>query len=132
MFLTLSTIWSFLALCLLIYAWISIKRGKVLVHRRIMIMLTLAAWLFIIAYLSGDQGSLQRDEIDSGQIVWLAIHGMGGLIVLLGASMLALSRLFAKGSQVINRHHRMVGRVVMLVWSFTHIGGIVNYFMFAI
>ena len=131
MFLTLSAIWSLIALCLLMYAWISIKHGRVRLHSRIMMFLTVVAWLFIAGYLSGYQTSPQRHEIDPDWIPWFAIHGMGGLIVLLGASLLVLSRLRAKSSQVINRNHRMIGRVVMLVWVFTHIGGIVNYVMFA-
>ena len=131
MFLTLSAIWSLIALCLLMYAWISIKHGRVRLHSRIMMFLTVVAWLFIAGYLSGYQASPQRHEIDTEWIPWFAIHGTGGLIVLLGASLLVLSRLLAKNDQVINRNHRMIGRVVMLVWVLTHIGGIVNYVMFA-
>ena len=96
-----------------------------------MLFLTLGAWLFIAGYLLRYNQPGTLPEIDPVYIPWLALHGTLGLVPLVGATMLVVSR-HRQGASVshLNRQHRIYGRLFVLVWVFTHLGGIANYFLF--
>ncbi len=133
MFSQLSLIWAIVALVLLIVAWRSIVRRNIKYHRGLMIFLTLGAWVFIAAYMLNYR-SPDRPVVAPEYIPWLAIHGTIGLFILIGASLLVWARLRqARDSQAflyLNRHHKRYGRILIVLWVFTHIGGIVNYWLF--
>ncbi|MBT6139729.1 MAG: DUF420 domain-containing protein [Rhodospirillaceae bacterium] len=129
-FLIISTVWAVVALVLLTVAWWLARVGKTVPHRIIMILLTVGAWVFIINYIFGQRygggGSLPREYIP-----WMALHGSMGLVPLIGATCLVLGRLMTrrnKFSTHFNRHHKAYGRTFIVVWIFTHLGGIFNAF----
>ncbi|MAE94476.1 MAG: hypothetical protein CL910_07440 [Deltaproteobacteria bacterium] len=131
MFAQLSALWGVVSLGLLWLAWRAAVARRWSLHRNLMIFLTLGAWVFITSYLLryGQPGAMP--EIDPAYIPWLAIHGTLGLVPLFGASLLVISRLrHGPSASHLNRHHRLYGRSLMIVWVFTHLGGIANYFLF--
>lgn len=95
-----------------------------------MVLLTLGAWVFIASYLVNYSQPGAGPEIDPAYIPWLAVHGTLGLVPLLGATVLVAARFRGASNSHLNRLHRIYGRVFMLIWLFTHIGGIANYFLF--
>jgi uncharacterized membrane protein YozB (DUF420 family) len=129
MFLIISTAWAVTALVLLFVAWWLARVGRIVLHRNIMILLTVGAWIFIINYIfvqryGGDLGSFPSEYVP-----WMAFHGSLGLVPLIGATFLVLGRLM-KGrnnfSTHFNRNHKAYGRMFIVVWFFTHLGGIFN------
>ncbi len=131
MFLIISTAWAVIALVLLIVAWRLARVGSIAAHRNIMILLTVGAWVFILNYLfvqryGGEFGTFPREYVP-----WVALHGSLGLVPLIGATCLVAGRLMAGRnafSRHFNRHHKAYGRTFILVWLFTHLGGIFNAF----
>ena len=129
-FLIISTIWAVVALVLLIVAWRLARSGRTGLHRNIMILLTIGAWVFILNYLFvqryGGGVSFPREYVP-----WIALHGTLGLIPLLGATCLVAGRLTAGRSRLsdhFNRRHKSYGRILIVIWVFTHLGGIFNAF----
>ena len=130
-FLIVSTVWALIALVLLAVAWWLARIGRTIAHRNIMILLTLGAWIFIVNYIfvqryGGDLGSFPKEYVP-----WIALHGSLGLVPLFGATCLIIGRLLAgrnRFSAHLNRHHRLYGRTFIVVWCFTHLGGIFNAF----
>jgi uncharacterized membrane protein YozB (DUF420 family) len=127
--LIVSTSWAVIALVLLVVAWRLARGGRIVAHRNIMILLTVGAWVFVVNYIfvqryGGGFGSFPRDYVP-----WMALHGSLGLVPLIGATCLVVGRLMAgrnKFSTHFNRHHKAYGRTFILVWFFTHLGGIFN------
>ena len=79
-FLIISTTWAVVALALLIVAWRLARIGRTGLHRNIMVLLTIGAWIFIVNYIflqryNGDLGSFPREYVP-----WMAVHGSLGLI----------------------------------------------------
>ena len=130
----LGLVWAIVALVLLWVAWRSAARGNIKRHRRLMIFLTLGAWVFIAGYLLQYQAPHRLPSVPPEYIPWLAFHGTIGLIPLLGVSALVLARLWQgrhpRSRLHLNRHHRAYGRVFILLWAFTHAGGIANFWLF--
>jgi uncharacterized membrane protein YozB (DUF420 family) len=139
LFLDLSLAWAFIALLLLLQAWRYAVQGNIRRHRLMMLVLTLAAWVFVISYLLISRSSGQLSNLSTPMIVWLSIHGSVGLLPLFGAVALILARALQglrsahkSGTDrqfYLNRHHRFYGRIIMVLWVFTHLGGIANYFL---
>lgn len=65
---------------------------------------------------------------------WLAVHGFVGMLPIVGAVLLILARIRShrstSGVVHLNRNHRRYGRVLVVLWVFTHLGGFVNYYLF--
>ncbi|MBE9552577.1 MAG: DUF420 domain-containing protein [Proteobacteria bacterium] len=131
MFQIVSTSWAVIALVLLIVAWRLARAGRTVPHRNIMILLTVGAWVFVLNYIfvqryGGEHGSFPREYVP-----WMALHGSLGLVPLIGATCLVLGRLMAGRNRLsahFNRHHKLYGRTFIVVWVFTHLGGIFNAF----
>jgi uncharacterized membrane protein YozB (DUF420 family) len=129
MFLILSTVWAVIALVLLVVAWRLARVGGTNPHRNIMILLTVGAWIFILNYLFVQRYGGGLGQFPSEYIPWVALHGSLGLIPLLGATCLVVARLMTgrnKFSRYFNQHHKRYGRAFIIVWVFTHLGGIFN------
>lgn len=127
----ISAAWGVLSLGLLWIAWRAAVAKKWSLHRNLMLLLTLGAWAFIAGYLLRYRQPGAMPEIDPAYVPWLALHGTLGLVPLLGATTLVVSRLRrGETDSHLNRHHRIYGRLLILVWAFTHLGGIANYFLF--
>ena len=129
-FLYVGLVWAFIALGLLLLAWHAVTQGNILLHKRLMVFLAVMAWAFIAAYLLRYKIPGAIPEIPPQYIPWIAIHGSIALIPLFGAPCLILARLFSRKEQHFNRYHRYYGRVFLLIWCFTHLGGIVNFWLF--
>ncbi|MDP6343152.1 MAG: hypothetical protein QF491_06430, partial [Alphaproteobacteria bacterium] len=72
----------------------------------------------------GEAASFPRQYIP-----WVALHGSLGLVPLIGATCLVAGRLMAgrnRFSGHFNRHHKAYGRTFIVVWVFTHLGGLFN------
>lgn len=96
-----------------------------------MILLALGAWIFVLNYLFTQRYGGELEPFPREYIPWIAFHGSLGLVPLIGATCLVSGRLMAGGSQFsdhFNKHHKVYGRVIVVVWLFTHLGGIFNAF----
>jgi len=133
LFLLTGVIWAVIAFGLLIIAWHAAATGNIRRHRLIMLFSTAAAWLFIIGYLFQYRYPNSTPSIPPEYIPWLALHGTVALLPLLGAPFLVWARLREKlkpaGHYHFNRHHRLYGRVLIPLWCFTHLGGIMNFWL---
>ncbi len=130
-FLIISTIWAVVALALLIVAWRLARIGRTHLHRNIMVLLTIGAWVFILNYIFLQRYSGALVSFPREYVPWIALHGSLGLIPLFGATCLVASRLTAgknRFSVHFNRHHKSYGRILITIWVFTHLGGIFNAF----
>jgi uncharacterized membrane protein YozB (DUF420 family) len=127
-----SSIWVVISFILLFFAWRLAVAGKTTLHRNLMIFLTSGAWMFIASYLFQQPYGTELTSLPREYIIWIAFHGTVGLIPLIGATCLVVSRIMAKGKgreSYLNRHHKLYGRVIIVLWFFTHLGGIFNIFL---
>ena len=96
-----------------------------------MIFLTAGAWLFISSYLLRySMPGYAPIEIPREYIPWIAFHGTVGLIPLFGSALLVWARVRGRSASHLNRHHRCYGRFLVPVWGFSHLGGILNFWLF--
>jgi len=134
LFLNVSLLWTLIASLLLAVSWRLAYIGNRQRHRQIMIFLTLAAWGFIGVYVWQSQRSQPLLATKEEYVLWLTVHGVIGLIALLGVTALLLARLwqekYPESNGYLNRHHKIMGRIFISLWLFTHIGGVVNYILF--
>ncbi len=136
-FFTMSLIWGVTAFVLLVVAWRAVARGNVRLHRSIMLLLTMGAWVFILSYMLRyafpDDISM---HIPPEYIPWIAFHGTVALFPLVGASVLLWARLTGSTTTPLrghlNRRHKTYGRITASLWLFTHAGGIFNVFLFGL
>jgi uncharacterized membrane protein YozB (DUF420 family) len=130
LFLAISTIWAVVAIVLLIFSWRLARAGKIRVHKTLMTLLALGAWVFVASYLFTQRyGDAAAIPFPKEHVIWMAVHGTIGLIPLVGATCLIVSRVRSKGnyrSTHLNRNHEYYGRVIVAIWLFTHLGGIFN------
>ena len=130
LFLAISTIWAVAAIVLLVFSWRLARTGKIRVHKTLMILLTLGAWVFVATYLFTQRyGDAVAIPFPKEHVIWMAVHGTIGLIPLVGATCLIVSRVRSKGnyrSTHLNRNHKYYGRGIVVIWLFTHLGGIFN------
>jgi len=130
LFLAISTIWAVAAIVLLVFSWRLARTGKIRVHKTLMILLTLGAWVFVASYLFTQRyGDAAAIPFPKEHVIWMAVHGTIGLIPLVGATCLIIGRVRSKGnyrSTHFNRNHKYYGRVIVVIWLFTHLGGIFN------
>ena len=130
LFLQLTLAWGVLSLFLLILAWRKAAGGNTAVHRMLMIMLTVGAWLFVLSYLLRFIiPGYNAPDIPKRLIPWFVIHGTVGTFILLGATALVYARIRGSKEAFLNRHHRLIGRVTAGLWCFTHLGGLVNIWL---
>ena len=120
--------WAMLSLILLVYAWKCARQGKIGHHKPLMIILTGGGWLFIFLYLLRYSLAESKPEISADYIPWFVFHGTLGLIPLIGATIMVCSRLFLRAGHF-NRHHKRYGQIFMILWMFTHVGGIFNIWL---
>jgi len=134
LFLNLSLAWTLIAIILLSFSWRLACSGNRQRHRQLMIFLSMAGWVFITIYLLQSRQPRPLLEIKEEYILWLVVHGVIGLIALLGATALVLARLWQakvpESDLHLNRHHKLYGRIFITLWLFTHIGGAINYWLF--
>ncbi|MEE9613543.1 MAG: DUF420 domain-containing protein [Thermodesulfobacteriota bacterium] len=131
-------VWGVTAFALLIVAWRAAAAGNIRLHRPLMIVLTVGAWLFISLYLlrysySDEISGEAALEVPPHLIPWLAVHGTVALIPLFGATVLVWARLSGNKSGMrlhFNKNHRRYGRVLMVLWLFTRAGGTLNFYLF--
>jgi uncharacterized membrane protein YozB (DUF420 family) len=134
-FLTIGIIWANIALILLAVSWWSAyTRRKLLTHRRIMILLTVVAWLFICGYLLQFViPSVEPLPVAGHLVPWFVFHAVVACIPLFGAPLLLWARLSPDRLDgvrgYLNRHHVTCGRILIPLWAFTHLGGIINFFL---
>ncbi len=125
--------WSVLSIGFLLLAWYDATQSNSSRHRTIMIFMVLGSWLFVISYLlryliPGEMPSLP----DPLMLTWLTVHGSIALIPSIGGPLMIWARYQKGGSplaQRINQSHRKIGRIIIPIWLFTHMGGITNYWL---
>lgn len=128
--------WAIIALVLLFWAWRLARRERYVEHKRLMIFLTLVAWLFLLIYiLKTAVFNVEPVHVPDHLVPWIAIHGTLGLIPALATPIILWSRLtgsgFLKGfHRHLNGHHGHYGRIVVAVWALTHVGGVINFLLF--
>ncbi len=135
LFLYVSSAWAFIALGLLAIAWRAARAKNIGLHRNIMVFLTFAAWLFFTIYLLRYRYPELTLAIPPEFIPWIALHGTVALFPLLGSALMVFSRWREQRSPHrsfhFNRYHKQYGRVLILLWAFTHLGGIFNAYLFS-
>ncbi len=130
LFLQLTLAWGVLSLFLLILAWRKAAGKNIAVHKMLMIMLTVGAWLFVFSYLLRFIiPGYNAAEIPQSLIPWFAIHGTVAVFPLFGATALIYARIKGSNEAFLNRHHRLFGRIAAALWCFTHLGGMVNIWL---
>lgn len=133
-FLIIGTVWAVVAIGLLFIAWRAAKHQAYALHGKIMTILTGAAWGFLALYLLRYRYPEAIPSIPPEYIPWLALHGTVALFPLFGATLLVFNRWRARRQPEqtyhFNQHHKTYGRVLILLWCFTHIGGIANAVLF--
>lgn len=87
------------------------------------------AWLFIVSYLLRYRFPELNRDIPREYILWFAAHGTIALLPLIGASILVFARLRLSATQHFNRYHRQYARILVLLWLFTHFGGLFNLWL---
>ncbi len=127
--------WALIALTLLVVAWQAIRQENIRRHKWIMITLTVAAWLFLLLYLLRYRYPDLVPHVPATFIPWIAIHGTLALIPLFGATAMVVSRWLAAQDPAhppghLIRHHKAWGRIIIPLWAFAHIGGVINIFLF--
>ncbi len=130
-------LWGATAFILLVIAWRAAAARNIRLHRPLMLLLVVGAWVFLAAYLSKySRHNGSSSELPSYLILWLAAHGAIALVPLFGATMLAWARLTgtkATGLRFhLNNKHRSYGRVLAGLWLFTNAGGIFNFLFFSL
>lgn len=131
LFLIISTVWAAISFALLVFAWRLAVAGKTTLHKYLMIFLTFGAWVFIASYLFQRPYGTEVISLPREFIIWIALHGTVGLIPPIGAICLVTSRIRMKGNHReshLNRHHKLYGRVFIVLWLFSHVGGVFNAF----
>jgi uncharacterized membrane protein YozB (DUF420 family) len=133
LFLVIGVVWATIGFFLLIVAWHAAASGNIRRHRFIMILSAVAAWLFIIGYLLRYRYGESIPQLPPEYIPWFALHGTVALFPFFGATFLVWGRLRERhkpaGQYHINRQHRKYGRVLIVLWCFTHLGGVVNFWL---
>lgn len=129
LFLALSALWGALALPLLLLAWHAARQGRTQLHRRLMVLVLAGTWTFVAAYLLFYRHHPDKAPVAEHMVLWLRVHGLLGLLATLGASALLLGRSLPKwaASSWLNRHHRRLGRIAVVLWLVTYLGGLFNY-----
>lgn len=131
MFMYVGLLWGIVSFFLLIVSWRLAIRNEIRRHRFIMVILTMGAWLFIASYLLRYYlPGYTALEVPRHLVPWLAFHGTMGLLPIFGATAMVWARLRADTESHLNRRHRIYGRVLVPIWCFTHIGGMLNFFLF--
>ena len=134
-FLIAATVWGVIAMTLLLTAWWCAYQRCCKWHRRLMIFLTIGAWLFLLSYMIRyyTPGNTPP-AIPTHLSLWFAIHGTMGMFSLISVTLVVWSRV-SRGQwsrnlhQHFNRHHILYGRILVVVWTLTHMGGIANYWL---
>lgn len=128
-------IWAVIALILLLNAWESARKGNIVRHQLIMMILTLGGWIFILGYLVRYRFPEYIPNVPPEYIPWLAFHGSVGIVTLIGATYLVWGRLTQSRTpnrqSHVNKYHQIYGRIFIALWGFTHLGGLVNFFLFS-
>ncbi len=134
LFLSIGSAWAIIALALLVLAWHAARTKSFNLHRKIMVFLTIAAWVFLALYLVRYRYPELTPSIPPEYIPWLALHGTVALFPLIGATLMVISRWLERrhpGRKYhLNQHHKWYGRLFVLLWCFTHLGGIGNAYLF--
>lgn len=130
LFLHLAITWGVLSFLLLIVAWRKGAKGNRADHKMLMIMLTVGSWLFVLSYLLHYIiPGYNIPAVPRSYVPWFAIHGTVALFPLFGATALIYARIGCSEESLLNRHHRLLGRVTAGLWCFTHLGGFVNFWL---
>ncbi len=124
-----SLIWAVLSILLLLVAWQAARQQQIACHKKLMILLTTMAWLFILSYLLRYRFPELNRPIPREYILWFALHGTVALMPLVGAGCLLFARLRLSVTHHFNRHHRRYAQILVPLWFFTHIGGLFNLWL---
>jgi uncharacterized membrane protein YozB (DUF420 family) len=137
-FSVVGNLWGVAACVLLIIAWIAIYRDKErheTLHRRVMIVMTVGGWAFVLLYLSGAYLRTTPLSVPRSTVPWIAAHGTVALLTLSAATLLTWARLTRKEVDTVrlrahlNRRHTLYGRIIVLLWFFSHAGGVANLYL---
>ncbi len=99
--------------------------------------MVVGGWGFVQLYLSGTFLRSVPLTVPKSLALWLAIHGTIALATLLGSSLVLLTRKIGEKTKTnpvgfrarFNARHRFYGWIFVLLWVFTHVGGVVNLYI---
>lgn len=124
-----SLFWALLSMLLLCWAWYAIRHHQVQYHKRLMLLLSAMAWLFMLSYLLRYSFPELNRPVPREHILWFALHGTVALVPLLGASCLLFARMRLATAHHLNRQHKRYGLLILATWFFTHMGGVYNLWL---
>jgi len=130
-----SLAWALAGLLLLGFSWHAAATGRKKRHQWLMICLVIGAWVFVLAYVMlRFHLAQQPTEKVLAYIPWLIVHGSIGLFTIFGVTCLMCARGWQKfnpGKRPLhlNYYHRVYGRCLVVLWLFTHLGGVANYWL---
>lgn len=124
-------LWALIALLLLWLAWRAARRSDTRIHRRYMLIVVAMAWVFFEAWM---MMSLRYPQmvvaVPENMASWVLLRNLVSVIPLVGATLLLLARWRRSGPTELlghfNTHHRTYGKVFILLWCFSYIGGLLN------
>ncbi len=126
------SVWSLIALGLLGWAWLAARAGAFRRHAGLMTFLIVAAWVFAALYLLHFRFPSLLPPVPAQLLPWIYVHGSIGMLPLvLGPLLIWARRRPAAGlAAAVNRRHRLLGRIAVAAWVFTHLGGLWNAWYF--
>ena len=136
----MGSVWGVAACALIIVSVLLVRRDKERFekcHKWMMYTMVGGGWLFVLLYFAGYYFKSEPIDMPRSLVPWFAVHGTLALVALLGATLLLTTRDTAEedlpfGTGLVaslNNRHRLYGSIIVLLWLFTHIGGIVNLYL---
>lgn len=118
-----------LSACLLAAGWVTIRRGARTVHKYLMVSAFASSSLFLVGYLTyhwvhGDTKFGGHGTIKLVYLLILATHVLLSMVIVpmcLGSFYFAWQKRFAT--------HRKIGRVLLPIWLYVSVTGVVIFFM---
>lgn len=123
----INTLWNGTAAVLLVGAFIAIRRGKVAVHRGLVLAAFGASTLFLAGYLiyHGLSGGSRQY---TGPVPWLYYPILFSHIML-AVSILPLALITLRRGWTFHPRHRAIARVTLPIWLYVSLTGVVVYFL---
>lgn len=126
---TISTLFIVISAILVAFGWVFIIKGKVNIHKKLMISAAIFALLFLITYVSrtiivGNTSFGGPDHIKIYYTVFLVFH----IILATTSAVFGVVTLRLGLKRKIERH-RKLGPIVSVMWFFTAITGVLVYLL---
>jgi uncharacterized membrane protein YozB (DUF420 family) len=117
------------AAALLVWGWTAIRRGRIALHRRIMLAAFCVSVLFLISYLvyHYNAGTVRFQRTGTIRTVYLSILGTHTVLAAV-VPVLAVITL-VRGLRGRYEKHRQLARWTLPIWLYVSVTGVIVYWM---